>query len=98
MSHEKSAKGRGIRFLTELGIPSEAFASGEGIYICGDREITVTGCDGVIEYESALIILRMKHRVLYIRGEGLSMQSFYTGEIAIRGRLSEISFGDDVNP
>lgn len=83
------------RVLPDLGFPPTVSVSAPDIHIEGNREISVEGCRGILEYENERITLRLKHRRLIVNGEKLTMRSFFGSHIRIIGVISSVCFEED---
>lgn len=84
--------------LTErLDIPAGPGYAGEWIEILGDREIWVTGCRGVLEYEENRVVLKMHRRTLKISGSRLNCLTYRDKTVEIRGQIESLLFGADAH-
>ena len=69
------------------GVPE---LSGPIIQICGNREVSVDGCKGVIDYYDDRIKLRIDGGSVTFSGEGLTITSFNESAAVITGRLQNV--------
>ncbi len=74
------------------GFPDTLTMNAPDIHIVGTREISIDGCRGILLYEREEIQLRLRGRVMYICGEELTLKTYYTGHVSVRGRISGIRF------
>ena len=84
------------RSITEVvadtvGFPDTLSASTPDVYIIGTREISVDGCRGILVYETTEVALRLKDRVMTVKGEELTLKTFFASHVTVRGRISAIS-------
>ncbi|MBR4880348.1 MAG: YabP/YqfC family sporulation protein, partial [Clostridia bacterium] len=75
-----------------LDFPDTLSANAPDIHIVGTREIAIDGCLGILVYEREEIVLRLRERILCICGEELTLKTYYTGHVSVRGRISSVSF------
>ena len=87
------AKNRG-RFGI-LGFPETVSSGVPDIHMEGTREVSIEGCRGILEYENDIISLRAKDMCITVRGEGLTMRSFFGNHIRIIGRIKSVSYEED---
>ncbi len=83
------------REMPDLGFPQTVSASAPDIHIEGNREISVEGCRGILEYENDRITLKLKHRNITVTGQRLTMRSFFGSHIRIIGIISSVCFEED---
>lgn len=67
------------------------------IQLLGNREVSVEGCRGVIDYYEAQIKLRLPGGYVLFRGDGLAIYSLTDTSALIKGRISSIEFGENVS-
>ncbi len=66
--------------------------SGPIIRICSNREASVDGCRGVVDYYENLIKLSISGGTVSFLGDGLKLASFTDTSALIKGRLHNIEF------
>ena len=66
--------------------------SGPIIKICGNREVAVDGCRGVVDYYDKLIKLRIQGGSVTFSGAGLQIVSFNESQALIKGSLQNVEF------
>lgn len=59
----------------------------------GKGEAMVLGCVSVLTYTDEEICLSLRKNTLTLRGEGLSMTSYYPSDMRISGIINEIVIG-----
>ncbi|MBQ4602108.1 MAG: YabP/YqfC family sporulation protein [Clostridia bacterium] len=74
------------------GFPDTLSVSAPDIHIIGTREISIDGCLGILVYESTQIQIRLKGRVLCICGECLTLKTYYTGHVSVKGHIFSLQF------
>ena len=62
------------------------------IHICGNREVSVDGCRGVVDYYETLIKLRITGGFVTFSGTGLTVTTFTESTAVIEGDLQNIEF------
>lgn len=82
------------RLCEGLDIPVGTFGKSSFIEAVGKREVTVSGCEGLVNYTENEVELRLCDGVVNISGEGLELQSFTLGRVAVRGRVTCIRLRD----
>ncbi len=82
------------RLCEGLDIPVGTFGKNSFIEAVGKREVTVSGCEGLVNYTENEVELRLCDGVVNISGDGLELQSFTHGRIAVRGRVTCIRLRD----
>ena len=75
-----------------VGFPETLSLSTPDVHIIGTREISVDGCRGILVYETAEVVLRLKDRAMTVTGEDLTLKTFFASHVTVRGRISSISF------
>ncbi len=80
----KKTKMKLFEHLPELSSPI--------IRICGNREASVDGCKGVIDYHESLIKLRISGGSVTFTGTDLCISAFSESSAVISGNLQNIEF------
>ena len=75
------------RLCDRLDIPSGTFGKSSFIEAVGNRELTVSGCEGIISYTENEVEIRLCDGCVSVSGYGLELQSFTLGRVGIRGRI-----------
>ena len=83
------------RICESLDIPVGTFGKISFIEAIGNRELTVSGCEGLLTYTDSRAVLRMCDGVLTVDGEGLELRSFAGGRVAVRGTVTCIRYGSE---
>ncbi len=95
-------RGRSIgrRNLTEVTadffeVPTSAVGRFPVFEIRGKREIEVEGCDGILEYRDARVVLSAGGDRFMVRGDSLELSDFRSGVLLVRGNIKSAAFGCD---
>ncbi|ARP51160.1 MULTISPECIES: YabP/YqfC family sporulation protein [Caproicibacterium] len=72
--------------------PSLLVQSGEKLELAGNREATVDGCGGVLEYTQNVVCIRYGHGVLRFVGRGLTLHSLEQHSLIVSGYITEIAY------
>lgn len=59
-----------------------------------NREIQISGCTGILEYDDQTIVLKTIRGNCGICGEGLYMENFHRDTLTVYGNLHTIWFGE----
>ncbi len=89
---KKRRRSLGEIVADSTGFPDTLSVSAPDIHIIGTREIAVDGCHGILLYECCEIQLRLKGRILCICGEDLTLKTYYTGHVSVRGHIFSLRF------
>ena len=68
------------------------FGCGDEIELFGNREITVEGCVGVLEYSDTYLKLRLPRGALILCGGSFDIVTFEGTAITVRGSISSLEF------
>lgn len=80
------------RLRRSLDIPVGALSNCSYIGISGTSELEISGCDGLEDYSSLKIVLRICGQFLTIDGEQLELCSFSNGDIRVNGQIKSLTF------
>ncbi|MBE6573948.1 MAG: hypothetical protein E7652_06100 [Ruminococcaceae bacterium] len=84
------------RILSDaLEMPENIFPGVSDINIIQNTELSVENCRGILLYESDEIQLRMQRFVLCIKGEELSLKSYFGSHVSIKGNIESVEFKCD---
>lgn len=83
------------RIGEKLDIPVGTFGKISFIEAVGNRELTVSGCEGLLTYTDNEAVLRLCDGVLTVCGEGLELRSFAGGRVSVRGTVTCIRYGEE---
>lgn len=72
--------------------PTLLAQAGEKLELAGNREATVDGCGGVLEYTEEEVRIRYGHGVLRFLGRGLTMHSLAVKTLVVTGYITEIDY------
>lgn len=84
-----------ISSATEL--PSDAVSSIPTFVIRGLHEVEADGCDGILEYGDQSVMLAVRGRRVYIKGDSLTLSDFFGESLTVRGNITSISITEDEN-
>ena len=84
-----------MRDPQSISLPPDLPGGPTGITMEGRSYIEIDGCRGLCAYSTACIAVRVKEGVLSIYGEDLCLKIYRSARIAICGRISGVSFGED---
>ncbi len=86
------------RLCRMLDISPEAFAHGYSVEILGRTFVKVRGGGSILLYtpEEIKIELPHGHEYLSVKGACLSCSSYNRGALGIEGRISSVSFKEDI--
>lgn len=62
--------------------------------VTGNKEVVVTGCHGVLEYDDDVVCLNLQNHCVRFRGEGLKIRTLLDDEAMITGCIMSIEFTD----
>ena len=82
------------RICETLDIPVGTFGRISFVEVAGNRELGISGCEGLMVYTGERIVLTLCDGVITVCGEGLELHSFSGGRVSISGTISGISYGD----
>ncbi len=87
----KTAPAEG-RFSRALDLPPGIFSGGAHIRLVGDREATVEGCRGVLEYNAECIKLNIGCGTVCFCGRGLRLAQFDREHTCINGKIESVNY------
>lgn len=75
-----------------LNLPKDLILGDPIVTITGRREITVENYRGILNYETVLIRLSLKHGQVEIHGSNLKIDYYTNDEMKISGRIDKIEY------
>ena len=81
-----------IEELSSLGAENELCLP--HIELCSNREATVEGCCGIIEYDETTVKLNCKNVTVKISGCSLCISGLSAGRVGIGGEIISLEFGN----
>lgn len=81
------------RFSKFLDIPPTLISSEPAIELWGNKQITVDGCKGILEYGENLIRISCGKYAVNISGENLELKNMTERSCMITGVFESLSFG-----
>lgn len=82
------------RLCEALDVPVCTFGTTSLIEAVGNREISISGCLGLVSYTEELVVLELCDGVLTVAGSLLELHSFSCGRVSVSGIISRISYGE----
>ena len=82
------------RVCEQLDIPVGTLGKISFIEAVGNRELTVSGCVGLLTYSENKVVLRLCDGFVTVCGDDLELRSFAGGRVGVRGILRCISYGE----
>lgn len=76
----------------EAGLFSSELWGGLQMQVLGNREATLEGCSGILEYEEHTVRLRTKGMAVTFEGSDLLLRCFLTDRCKVTGVIRSISF------
>ena len=92
MSKRNSSKGLRQWIIDKLDIPADVIEGGVRIDLRGRNQLIVYGCKKILDYSPTEIRLAVCKWVLWVKGEGLSCNSYLSGAVGIDGKIDAIAF------
>lgn len=77
-----------------LDLPQDALSGYARIELCGNREASVEGCQGVLEYSDCSVTLNTGKLTVRICGCDLTICSMQDSSTVIKGTITGIDFGN----
>lgn len=77
-----------------LDLPQDALSGYARIELCGNREATVEGCRGVLEYTDCSVTLNTGKLTVRICGSDLTISSMLDCCTVVKGIICGIDFGN----
>lgn len=78
-------KGRRNALACAVGPTSE-------LSVCAGREVMAQGVRSILDYSENEVRLRLCDMTLGVRGQGLTMKSYYNGAVCVSGEITELGF------
>ena len=82
------------RAAKAAGAEGEMLARIPVFVIRGGREMEVSGCVGILEYDEGRIVLAMERGETTVTGTGLTLEDFEEGTLTVRGEIAGVRFGE----
>ena len=73
-----------------LSVPDEVWKRCTWMTVLGRAELTIEGHEGILNYETECIQIRLKHEVLFVGGHRLTIDYYNDEELKIIGRIEQI--------
>ncbi len=62
------------------------------IELTGNREISVDGCRGILEYDESIVRLNLGNMIIKITGAGLTIPSMAAEQTTVTGSIASVEF------
>lgn len=62
------------------------------IELTGNREISVDGCRGILEYDEGVVRLNLGNMIIKITGAGLTIPSMAAEQTTVTGSIASVEF------
>ena len=90
----RNRRARAKRAFSRLfDFPQEMFGGTSNVTLTSDCEALICGCRRVREYERCVIRLALCDVELTVRGEDLSMKTFFGNQILVCGKIRGLELG-----
>ena len=87
---ERPAPAKGSKLAEALQVPAGAVSVLPRMEFCGNREVTIDGSKGVLEYDENLIRINMGKMVACFFGRNLNIKCFNLESLVIEGYITTI--------
>ena len=78
--------------LIGIGEETENMFSGPHTELFSNREITVEGCKGVMEYKDTYLKIKINKGLMVLCGEDFRITHYENNVITVKGKISSIEF------
>ena len=85
------------RFCETLDIPVGTVGRISFIEAVGNRELSISGCEGLTSYTDRCVILELCDGRLTVTGAGLELRSFTGGRVSVSGVIASIVYGAEAD-
>ena len=82
------------RLCESLDLPADTLGRTSFLEAVGNRELLISGCEGLESYTSEQVVLLLVDGHLTVKGKFLTLQGFSCGKLSVNGHISEILYGD----
>ena len=89
---ERAAPAKGSKLAEALQVPAGAVSVLPRREFCVNREVTIDGSKGVLEYDENLIRINMGKMVACFFGRNLNIKCFNLESLVIEGYITSIEF------
>lgn len=80
------------RIADTLELPSELIANSNKISITDFSELLIINYKSIVEYESSVIRINTKEKLIKIEGENLTIKNITDDEVAVLGEIKSVVF------
>lgn len=88
-------KNRSKQFIGKImgyaDFPPVALGVESRMEINGSRSVNIEGCDGILEYDSDKIVMRLSDGVVTVNGEALELSRYGEKYIVINGKIKGVT-------
>lgn len=82
------------KIADELQFPQTAVSDIFHIELKGDSDVTVEGCQGILEYDETYITINLGDRTVRFSGANLEISSFFDNRAVIKGTVVSMDFSN----
>ena len=75
-----------------LQLPGGSLSSSARFELCGNREVVVDGCRGVLEYDETVVRINTGKMITCFFGRGLTLKCLTPDSLVIGGFITSIEF------
>ena len=93
---EKRQKSLGEKFCDILDVTADLLPKGHRVEIKGRGALNISGCGKILLYAPCEIRVALADSVLAVVGRDLVCVAYSAGEVAIEGRIDNVSFKEAV--
>lgn len=65
---------------------------GSEITVTGKDDVLASGCRAIISYSCEEVCLNLCDMILHVRGQELTMKSYYGSAVRVTGRIERLDF------
>ncbi|HIS69449.1 MAG TPA: YabP/YqfC family sporulation protein [Candidatus Gallacutalibacter stercoravium] len=89
---ERNSPEKANRLAQALQLPASALSGAAHFELCGNREVIVDGCRGVLEYDENRIRINTGKMVTCFCGRGLTIKCLTPESLIVIGFITSIEF------
>lgn len=82
------------RICEGLDLPGGAIGRTSFFEAVGNRELTISGCEGLRTYTDSRVVLELCDGVFSVVGKDLELKCFIDGAVTVRGIISSLHYGE----
>lgn len=89
---QRQIKNKVKLFGSMLDVPSDAFGKCAHISLIGNREVSIDGCFGILDYSDCEVRINIGSKTLCITGSNLQISDYCSSNITVKGTFVKIEF------